>query len=69
MQKPANTTTESRKNDYTLLVVLDDVGEASGDVFLDDGLSIDIERLDMQYKYKLQTDRRTQRHTNRLHVQ
>lgn len=44
MQKPGNTTTESRKNDYTLLVVLDDAGEAAGDVFLDDGVSIDIKR-------------------------
>ena len=44
MQKPGNTTTESRKNDYTLLVVLDGIGEASGDIFLDDGLSIDIKR-------------------------
>ena len=44
MQKPGNTTTESRKNDYTLLVVLDGIGEASGDLFLDDGLSVDITR-------------------------
>ena len=44
MQKPGNTTTESRKNDYSLLVVLDGIGEASGDLFLDDGLSIDIKR-------------------------
>ena len=42
MQKPGNTTRESRKNDYTLLVVPDATGEASGDIFLDDGLSIDI---------------------------
>ena len=44
MQKPGNTTTESRKNDYTLLVVLNGIGEASGDLFLDDGLSVDITR-------------------------
>lgn len=44
MQNPGNTTTESRKNDYSLLVVLDGIGEASGDIFLDDGLSIDIKR-------------------------
>ena len=44
MQKPGNTTTESRKNDYSLLVVLDDAGEAGGDVFLDDGVSVDIKR-------------------------
>ena len=44
MQKPGNTTTESRKNDYSLLVVLDGIGEASGDLFLDDGLSVDITR-------------------------
>ena len=44
MQKPGNTTTESRKTDYSLLVVLDAIGEASGDVFLDDGVSVDIER-------------------------
>ena len=44
MQKPGNTTTESRKNNYTLLVVLDGIGEARGDLFLDDGLSIDIKR-------------------------
>ena len=44
MQKPGNTTAESRKKDYRLLVALDAIGEASGDVFLDDGLSIDIKR-------------------------
>ena len=44
MQKPGLTTAESRKNDYTLLVVLDAIGEASGDVFLDDGVSIDMWR-------------------------
>ena len=45
MQKPGNTTLESRKKDYSLLVALDASGEASGDVFLDDGLSVDIKRL------------------------
>ena len=44
MQKPGNTTAESRKNDYTLLVVLDGSGEANGDIFLDDGVSIDMKR-------------------------
>ena len=44
MQKPGNTTSESRKNDYSLLVVLDAIGEANGDVFLDDGVSLNIER-------------------------
>ena len=44
MQKPSNTTAESRKNGYTLLVVLDAIGEARGDVFLDDGVSVDMKR-------------------------
>ena len=44
MQKPGNTTTESRKTDYSLLVVPDEAGAASGDVFLDDGVSVDIKR-------------------------
>ena len=53
MQKPGNTTTESRKNDYTLLVVLDGIGEARGDLFLDDGLSIDIKRWAGQLQWRL----------------
>ena len=52
MQKPGNTTAESRKNDYSLLVALDGAGEASGDVFLDDGVSVDINRY-VIHKFKL----------------
>jgi alpha-glucosidase len=37
MQKPAYTTTESRKNNFQLLVALDANGHACGDLYLDDG--------------------------------
>ena len=42
MQQPAVTNTESRKNNFSLLVALDDAGCAAGDLFLDDGISISI---------------------------
>ena len=41
MQGPGLTTTESRKNPYSLLVALDVAGgsDAFGDIYLDDGES------------------------------
>lgn len=41
-QEPALTTTESRKNPFSLLVALDEGGAAEGDLFLDDGEAITI---------------------------
>ena len=42
MQDPGLTTTESRKNPFSLLVALDGGGAAEGDLFLDDGEAIEI---------------------------
>ena len=42
MQDPGLTTTVSRNNSFSLLVALDESGAAKGDLFLDDGESIDI---------------------------
>ncbi|CAI8017774.1 Probable alpha-glucosidase Os06g0675700 [Geodia barretti] len=42
MQEPGMTTVASRKNPFSLLVALDETGSASGDVYLDDGESLDM---------------------------
>ena len=42
MQDPALTTTASRANNFSLLVALDSMGQAQGDIFLDDGEAISI---------------------------
>lgn len=39
-QKPGVTTTESRKNDFELLVALDETGNAKGELYWDDGDSL-----------------------------
>jgi alpha-glucosidase len=41
-QKPALTLKEQSKNDYELLVALDENGMASGDLYVDDGISLDV---------------------------
>lgn len=49
-QKPANNTSFSRKNPYGLIIALDDYGMAKGDLFNDDGDSIDsIEKYKFYY--------------------
>ncbi|KAK9300498.1 hypothetical protein QLX08_006841 [Tetragonisca angustula] len=40
-QKPANTTTNSRKNNFELLITLDHMNEAKGELYWDDGDSLD----------------------------
>ena len=45
MQEPGMTTTASRKNPFSLLVALDDTGSATGDMYLDDGESLDMNKL------------------------
>jgi alpha-glucosidase (family GH31 glycosyl hydrolase) len=42
MQEPGMTTTASRRNPFSLLVALDGSGSAGGDVYLDDGESLDM---------------------------
>lgn len=39
-QVPGKTTTESRKNNFELLIALDENGQAAGELFWDDGDSI-----------------------------
>ncbi len=40
MQEPGLTTTESRENPYSLLVALDPQAAAMGDLYLDDGETV-----------------------------
>lgn len=40
MQKAGNVTATSRKNPWSLVIALDSQGEAYGDLYLDDGLSL-----------------------------
>ena len=42
MQGPALTTSASRQNEFSIVAALDRSGMAVGEVFLDDGESIDI---------------------------
>ena len=44
LQDPGLTTVASRGNFFSLIVALDDNGEAQGDVFLDDGETDPISR-------------------------
>jgi len=39
-QKPGVTTTESRKNDFELIVALNEAGNANGELYWDDGDSL-----------------------------
>ena len=39
-QESANTTTVARTTDYSLLIALDNQGLASGDLYIDDGFSL-----------------------------
>jgi alpha-glucosidase len=41
LQEPGYTTTESRKNPWGLIVALSEDGDASGDLYIDDGESIE----------------------------
>ncbi|KND04769.1 uncharacterized protein SPPG_00472 [Spizellomyces punctatus DAOM BR117] len=43
MQEPGYTTTESRKNPYSLIVALDEKGNAQGLLYLDDGESLNVD--------------------------
>ena len=43
MQQPGYTTAESRRNPWNLLIVLDEDGKACGDLYLDDGHSVEPE--------------------------
>lgn len=55
-EKSANTTTALRKQDFEILIPLDDKGEARGELYFDDGESIDpavnggVTKLDLVYK-------------------
>ena len=43
MQRPAMTTSEARKTNFKLVIALDDLNGASGNLYLDDGQSLDEE--------------------------
>lgn len=45
MQEPGITTAASRKNPFSLLVALNSSGSAVGELYLDDGLSLDMSKL------------------------
>lgn len=52
-QEPGYTTTESRKNPWGLIVALNEAGEASGSLYVDDGESIEpAETLDITFTAK-----------------
>lgn len=57
MQKPGVTTTESRRNDFELLVALNEAGYARGELYWDDGESIgkiqSIDRSNLSLKVKV----------------
>ena len=44
MQEPAMTTVASRKNPFSLLVALDGAGMSRGDMYLDDGESLAMDK-------------------------
>ncbi|KAI9142766.1 glycosyl hydrolases family 31-domain-containing protein [Paraphysoderma sedebokerense] len=46
-QKPGYTTTESRENNINLTIALDESGEAKGDVYFDDGESLNVDQFSM----------------------
>lgn len=46
VQKPADTTTSSRKNNFELLITLDHVKKAKGELYWDDGDSLGIYCID-----------------------
>ena len=50
MQEPGMTTAASRKNPFSLLVALDSAGSATGDMYIDDGESVAMNRLVQFYK-------------------
>lgn len=58
MQGNALTTTEARKNNYYLMVPLDDEGRAEGTLYLDDGESEDVgeERSEITYLARVWPD-------------
>ena len=49
MQGAGMTTSSSRKNPFSLLVALDESSSASGDVYLDDGESLDMNKCVRQW--------------------
>lgn len=50
LQDPGLNTEDSRAKNFSLLVALDSGGGAKGDVFLDDGISINIARSAVFYQ-------------------
>ena len=44
MQEPSMTTAASRKNPFSLLVALDGAGSSTGDMYLDDGESLAMDK-------------------------
>lgn len=42
LQEPTMTITESRKSPFTLIIALDNKGQAAGDLYLDDGESLEV---------------------------
>ncbi|KAJ1942660.1 hypothetical protein GGF37_003014 [Kickxella alabastrina] len=51
MQPPGMTTVESRANNFQLLVATNGQGKASGELYVDDGESLDGEQRWVQFKY------------------
>ncbi|CAG8480957.1 7019_t:CDS:2 [Paraglomus brasilianum] len=50
-QRPAYTTTESREQPFELIVALDETGHASGEAYLDDGVSLEpVESLRISFR-------------------
>ena len=51
LQDPGLTTVESRHNVFSLLIALDGNGDASGDLYVDDGESLDVSKYIMPSVY------------------